>query len=77
MMKVIAIQPGIGVSPTRPFIFPVIPPVDVHDTMCPSASIPTAPTVPPLLKTHVNSQFGHVFALNLQLDKRNFQDLLK
>jgi len=44
--------PGTGVSPTLPAILPVIPPVDVHDTICPVESIPIAPTVPtPPLKS--------------------------
>jgi len=37
--------PIIGLSPTRPNFFAVIPPVDVATATCPNASIATAPTV--------------------------------
>ena len=35
----------IGLSPTRPGYFAVIPPVDVANAVLPSPSIATAPTV--------------------------------
>ncbi|KAE9536319.1 hypothetical protein AGLY_007108 [Aphis glycines] len=55
----VASAPGTGVSPTLPAIFPVIPPVEVHEIICPLlASIPIAPTVPtPPLKNQNMSYF--------------------
>lgn len=55
--------PGIGVSPTRPVSFPVIPPVEVQDTTLPSTSRPTAPTVPSEL--HIIDLEKKIFSTSL------------
>lgn len=62
--------PTHGVSPTRPSILFIIPPVDVAQAMFPSLSTATAPTVPilPLKHMHTKQLYKHTHEQNVLIN---------